>query len=94
MSVSVERFGQGPDLVLLYGWGMNGAVWHGIAQNWLPTIGCIWWTCPALATAPASRGTTPCPGWQSRWRPYCRKMPSARLVPRWSGGESVGADHA
>ncbi|MGL4933117.1 MAG: pimeloyl-ACP methyl ester esterase BioH [Aeromonas sp.] len=32
MSISVERFGQGPDLVLLHGWGMNGAVWHGIAQ--------------------------------------------------------------
>lgn len=32
MSVSVERFGQGPDLVLLHGWGMNGAVWHGIIQ--------------------------------------------------------------
>ena len=30
---SVERFGQGPDLVLLHGWGMNGAVWHGIAQE-------------------------------------------------------------
>lgn len=33
MSVWVERFGQGPDLVLLHGWGMNGAVWHGIAQQ-------------------------------------------------------------
>ena len=33
MSVSVERFGQGPDLVLLHGWGMNGAVWHGITQQ-------------------------------------------------------------
>lgn len=33
MSVSVERFGQGQDLVLLHGWGMNGAVWHGIAQE-------------------------------------------------------------
>ncbi|MDU1144215.1 pimeloyl-ACP methyl ester esterase BioH [Aeromonas rivipollensis] len=33
MSVSVERFGQGQDLVLLHGWGMNGAVWHGIAQQ-------------------------------------------------------------
>ncbi|MGL4477189.1 MAG: pimeloyl-ACP methyl ester esterase BioH, partial [Aeromonas veronii] len=31
MSISVEQFGQGPDLVLLHGWGMNGAVWHGIA---------------------------------------------------------------
>ncbi|MGL5814230.1 MAG: pimeloyl-ACP methyl ester esterase BioH [Aeromonas sp.] len=30
MSISVERFGQGPDLALLHGWGMNGAVWHGI----------------------------------------------------------------
>jgi pimeloyl-[acyl-carrier protein] methyl ester esterase len=34
MSVSVERFGPGPDLVLLHGWGMNGAVWHGIARPW------------------------------------------------------------
>lgn len=33
MSVSVERFGQGQDLVLLHGWGMNGAVWHGIARE-------------------------------------------------------------
>ncbi len=33
MNVSVERFGQGQDLVLLHGWGMNGAVWHGIAQQ-------------------------------------------------------------
>lgn len=33
MSVSVERFGQGPDLVLLHGWGMNGAVWHGIVPS-------------------------------------------------------------
>ncbi|EOD57110.1 pimeloyl-ACP methyl ester esterase BioH [Aeromonas molluscorum] len=31
MSIVVERLGQGPDLVLLHGWGMNGAVWHGIA---------------------------------------------------------------
>ncbi|WP_349920645.1 pimeloyl-ACP methyl ester esterase BioH [Aeromonas veronii] len=34
MSISVERFGQGPDLVLLHGWGMNGAVWHGV----MPTL--------------------------------------------------------
>lgn len=33
MSVSVERFGQGQDLVLLHGWGMNGAVWHGIVTE-------------------------------------------------------------
>ncbi|HHQ4923588.1 TPA: alpha/beta fold hydrolase, partial [Aeromonas veronii] len=33
MSISVEQFGQGPDLVLLHGWGMNGAVWHGIARQ-------------------------------------------------------------
>ena len=33
MSISVERFGQGPDLVLLHGWGMNGAVWHGIVRE-------------------------------------------------------------
>ncbi|PJG58787.1 pimeloyl-ACP methyl ester esterase BioH [Aeromonas cavernicola] len=33
MRVAVERLGQGPDLVLLHGWGMNSAVWHGIAPT-------------------------------------------------------------
>lgn len=33
MSIAVERMGQGADLVLLHGWGMNGAVWHGITPE-------------------------------------------------------------
>ena len=33
MSVYVERRGRGPELVLLHGWGMNGAVWHGLASR-------------------------------------------------------------
>ncbi|MDX1266111.1 MAG: alpha/beta fold hydrolase, partial [Oceanisphaera sp.] len=33
MSVYVERRGRGPDLVLLHGWGMNGAVWQGLAPR-------------------------------------------------------------
>lgn len=32
MSLYVERRGRGPDLVLLHGWGMNGAVWQGLAE--------------------------------------------------------------
>ncbi|MHA7002904.1 pimeloyl-ACP methyl ester esterase BioH [Aeromonas schubertii] len=31
MSITVELTGKGPDLVLLHGWGMNSAVWHGVA---------------------------------------------------------------
>ena len=27
MSLQVERRGDGPDLVLLHGWGMHGGVW-------------------------------------------------------------------
>ena len=30
MTLYVERLGSGPDLVLLHGWGMNGAVFDGI----------------------------------------------------------------
>ncbi len=30
MSMYVERIGSGPDLVLLHGWGLNGAVWQEI----------------------------------------------------------------
>ncbi|WP_417617658.1 pimeloyl-ACP methyl ester esterase BioH [Oceanisphaera sp.] len=33
MSVYVERCGRGPELVLLHGWGMNGAVWQGLASR-------------------------------------------------------------
>lgn len=33
MSVYVESRGQGQDLVLLHGWGMNGAVWHQLAAR-------------------------------------------------------------
>ncbi|MBO1519628.1 pimeloyl-ACP methyl ester esterase BioH [Oceanisphaera pacifica] len=33
MSVYVERRGQGPNLVLLHGWGMNSAVWDGLAMR-------------------------------------------------------------
>ncbi|PSJ44422.1 pimeloyl-[acyl-carrier protein] methyl ester esterase [Zobellella endophytica] len=32
MSLYVERRGRGPDLVLLHGWGMNGAVWRELAS--------------------------------------------------------------
>jgi pimeloyl-[acyl-carrier protein] methyl ester esterase len=30
MTVFVEVVGQGPNLTLLHGWGMNGAVWNGV----------------------------------------------------------------
>ena len=33
MSVSVERFGQGQDLVLLHGWGMNQGVWRAVVSQ-------------------------------------------------------------
>ena len=33
MSIYVEQRGQGPDVVLLHGWGMNSAVWQGFANQ-------------------------------------------------------------
>ncbi|OYD23602.1 pimeloyl-ACP methyl ester esterase BioH [Oceanimonas baumannii] len=33
MSVYTEQQGRGPDLVLLHGWGMNGAVWQQLAER-------------------------------------------------------------
>jgi pimeloyl-[acyl-carrier protein] methyl ester esterase len=32
VTVFVDVLGQGPDLTLLHGWGMNGAVWSGIRE--------------------------------------------------------------
>jgi pimeloyl-[acyl-carrier protein] methyl ester esterase len=32
MSVHIETAGQGPDLVLLHGWGMHGGVWDGVRE--------------------------------------------------------------
>ncbi|OIQ86085.1 pimeloyl-[acyl-carrier protein] methyl ester esterase [mine drainage metagenome] len=33
MSLHVEVMGQGPDLVLLHGWGMHGGVWRGVCET-------------------------------------------------------------
>ena len=34
MSLFTQSTGEGPELVLLHGWGMNGDVWEGV----LPTL--------------------------------------------------------
>ena len=36
MGLYVESTGSGPDLVLLHGWGMNAAVWDGLAAGLAP----------------------------------------------------------
>lgn len=36
MNVYVETLGQGPDLVLLHGWGLHGGVWQAVAQALAP----------------------------------------------------------
>lgn len=33
MSLAVQHMGQGPELVMLHGWGMNSAVWSGFAER-------------------------------------------------------------
>lgn len=33
MSLFVESCGEGPDLVLLHGWGLHGGIWEGIAPS-------------------------------------------------------------
>lgn len=32
-TLHIGSFGQGPDLVLLHGWGMHGGVWNNVAEN-------------------------------------------------------------
>lgn len=63
MSLHIETMGQGPDLILLHGWGMHGGVWRGVcvtlAQRFrlhlvdLPGMGhspaCVPYTLPHLA---------------------------------------------
>lgn len=36
MTIHVERVGDGPDLVLLHGWGLHGGAWAGVAQRLAP----------------------------------------------------------
>ncbi len=33
MSLHVETHGQGPDLLMLHGWGMHGGVWKGVCEK-------------------------------------------------------------
>jgi pimeloyl-[acyl-carrier protein] methyl ester esterase len=33
MALHVEQLGDGPDLVLLHGWGLHGGVWHSLAAR-------------------------------------------------------------
>ena len=32
-NIHIETFGAGPNLVLIHGWGMNGAVWHPLVKK-------------------------------------------------------------
>jgi len=38
MALHVELAGQGPDLVLLHGWGLHGGVWQGLARELAPAF--------------------------------------------------------
>lgn len=38
MALHVEITGDGPDLVLLHGWGLHGGVWHGLAKELAPGL--------------------------------------------------------
>lgn len=33
MNLHVDRYGSGPPLLLIHGWGMHGGMWNGIAQS-------------------------------------------------------------
>ncbi|HSO80247.1 MAG TPA: pimeloyl-ACP methyl ester esterase BioH [Chromatiaceae bacterium] len=74
-----ETRGQGPDLVLLHGWGMNAAVWHGLPADL--TLG-------HRLTAielPGHGGSPHDPAWQGLddWADVCLAAAPARAV--WLG---------
>lgn len=54
MALYWQVSGQGQDLVLVHGWGMNGAVWQQTAEALSDHFECMWWTYPVMVIVPSN----------------------------------------
>lgn len=79
MSLHTDRAGQGPDLVLLHGWGMNGAVWEGLPEAISAGRRVTRIELPGHGASPFE------PGWHDRasWARACLEAAPKRAV--WLG---------
>ncbi|GAA3544503.1 pimeloyl-ACP methyl ester esterase BioH [Zobellella aerophila] len=91
MSLYIERRGQGPDLVLLHGWGMNGAVWHSFAE-WLEQDFCLHLVdLPGFGESPALPANASLQDWTQA---VLAVMPSQASLLGWSLGGLIATQLA
>ena len=89
MSIVVERLGQGQDLVLLHGWGMNGAVWHGIVPLLSPHFRLHLVDLPGFGGSPLAEGVEYDLPWLAR--EVAAVMPARAHLLGWSLGGLVAS---
>ncbi|WP_116474890.1 pimeloyl-ACP methyl ester esterase BioH [Zobellella maritima] len=91
MSLYIERRGQGPDLVLLHGWGMNGAVWHSFAE-WLEQDFCLHMIdLPGFGESPALSADANLQDWAQA---VLEVMPEQASLLGWSLGGLIATELA
>lgn len=85
MSLHVETRGQGPDLVLLHGWGMHGGVWRGVCEVLEAHFKLHLVDLPGMGHSPACEPYT----LQTLADHVARYVPTGAALAGWSFGGEV-----
>lgn len=91
MKLHTETLGNGPDLVLLHGWGMNAAVWAGLIERLVPEYRVTTIELPGHGHSPFD------PGLESleQWAQACLAVAPERAAwIGWSLGSQVSTQAA
>jgi len=85
MALHVERMGQGPDLVLLHGWGMHGGVWRGVCEELSASFSLH------LIDLPGMGHSAPCEPYmlETLAQQLAANVPASATVCGWSFGGQV-----
>ena len=85
MSLHVERIGQGPELLLLDGWGMHGGVWRGVCDELAQRLRLH------LIDLPGMGHSAPCAPYtlENLARQVAAHVPAASSICGWSFGGQV-----
>lgn len=91
MSVYLESRGRGPDLVLVHGWGMNGAVWQPLVEQLAANFRLHLIDLPGFGHSPALPASTSLADWSQA---VLKVVPEQAAWLGWSLGGLVATQAA